>query len=815
MINLQPIHSKIRAELHRRQKLLNREGILFEGPQTDGTGKKKADANNIFAKSTWIRMVGLIKDDKPVIIGGGLLKENQEAYYGFEDMYNSPRNTGDNQYRPMPGVKSISVEYKNTLATLRTATINWTCWSFDDVTKYTPYFLKPGRTVILEWGYSYSDNDMVLHDINEKSPDMILAHKKMMENSFNSNGTYDGMIGLVTNFEWSTRDDGGIDCTTNISSMGLDILKQRITPVDNINVAKTDKNDNRKVELKQNFQTFLRDISTKLEKFKHVDDGGIGNEGMPLQWIKNRFEPSTGADPRSHELYISWGWIEDNILNKYLSKVDAHGVVISSIRSIEPILKDNGDQHTIETAGLAETEGLPPDQLAWQSTKISSHDKLISPDYKFFILPGQSHRNVDDLTDVHPILRDFNKDFPTFQVTDDPAEYKNLKIGYMRNIMFNWNYLITNVFNDASDITSALKKLFERMNENVGIWDLQLVSAPDRPGTLKIVDMNLTKQSVKSLLKIPSELDKYWETVTGGLFHFPVMGKDSIVTAQSLNAKITNEMAMAMMWDNAEEITSPSQMGGIKIVAASKLGSAPGDKDGLIHDIKPGWNFDKFGNKSAGVNSKFDTESGPDVGIEAIDKKGSDSENHDDETAETVKSIHTLKFTEKQFFDFNFKSEDKDTLTGSVYGYWGNLLNTKDTPWLDVMKYLITYDEKESVSIDFDPMVALEISLTLDGISGIFPGNCFTSNYLPSQYKDRVLFQVMSSTQELDASSWKTSIVGKMRISVRDQLDTEKSDRNFLKDEKAENEEQIERTENSETKAELMRRLGYIIPDAL
>jgi hypothetical protein len=52
MINLQPIHSKIRAELHRRQKLLNREGILFEGPQTDGTGKKKADANNIFAKST-------------------------------------------------------------------------------------------------------------------------------------------------------------------------------------------------------------------------------------------------------------------------------------------------------------------------------------------------------------------------------------------------------------------------------------------------------------------------------------------------------------------------------------------------------------------------------------------------------------------------------------------------------------------------------------------------------------------------------------------------------------------------------------------
>jgi len=69
------------------------------------------------------------------------------------------------------------------------------------------------------------------------------------------------------------------------------------------------------------------------------------------------------------------------------------------------------------------------------------------------------------------------------------------------------------------------------------------------------------------------------------------------------------------------------------------------------------------------------------------------------------------------------------------------------------MKFVIAYDTKNSVSIDFDPMTTLEISLTLDGISGIFPGNCFTSNYLPSQYKDRVLFQVFTSTQELDSSS--------------------------------------------------------------
>jgi hypothetical protein len=149
-------------------------------------------------------------------------------------------------------------------------------------------------------------------------------------------------------------------------------------------------------------------------------------------------------------------------------------------------LDNSGYQHSIKSAleaekiSTEEADGLPEGNHAWESTEISNHEHLISPDFNFFILPGQSYRNDDDLT-VHPILANFNKDFPKFKSnrvvggTSEPVAgsstppKKNLQVGLMRNIMFNWNYLITNVFNDASDITSALKKLFERMNENVGI----------------------------------------------------------------------------------------------------------------------------------------------------------------------------------------------------------------------------------------------------------------------------------------------------------------------------------------------------------
>ena len=46
MINLQPIHSKIRAELHRRQKLLNREGIKIDDEHENQNTVKQLTPNS-------------------------------------------------------------------------------------------------------------------------------------------------------------------------------------------------------------------------------------------------------------------------------------------------------------------------------------------------------------------------------------------------------------------------------------------------------------------------------------------------------------------------------------------------------------------------------------------------------------------------------------------------------------------------------------------------------------------------------------------------------------------------------------------------
>ena len=44
------------------------------------------------------------------------------------------------------------------------------------------------------------------------------------ETDTRSGGNFDAMVGLITNWNWKLRDDGGLDCTTNLVSHGSNAL---------------------------------------------------------------------------------------------------------------------------------------------------------------------------------------------------------------------------------------------------------------------------------------------------------------------------------------------------------------------------------------------------------------------------------------------------------------------------------------------------------------------------------------------------------------------------------------------------------------
>ena len=59
----------------------------------------------------------------------------------------------------------------------------------------------------------------------------------------------------------------------------------------------------------------------------------------------------------------------------------------------------------------------------------------------------------------------------------------------------------------------------------------------------------------------------------------------------------------------------------------------------------------------------------------------------------------------------------------------------------------------------------MTLSMTMYGMAAINPGDLFRVDYLPSQYRDKVYFQVTKVSHEISTTSWATSFETVMRIS--------------------------------------------------
>jgi len=56
-----------------------------------------------------------------------------------------------------------------------------------------------------------------------------------------------------------------------------------------------------------------------------------------------------------------------------------------------------------------------------------------------------------------------------------------------------------------------------------------------------------------------------------------------------------------------------------------------------------------------------------------------------------------------------------------------------------------------------NPIYPLEISVTIDGVSGVLPGNCFTLDNVPKLYKDSGIFQIVEVSHDVSADDWTTT----------------------------------------------------------
>lgn len=133
--------------------------------------------------------------------------------------------------RPLPGILSMNLRTHNTFGSLRTATVNFVCWTVKQLEVLEVLFMRPGYTALLEWGHSrylYKEGETIKTDpVNTYAIDFFGTNKKrsvitdlLTQQKKKYQYNYDGMYGVIKNFSWSLRPDGGYDCRIDIVSTG-------------------------------------------------------------------------------------------------------------------------------------------------------------------------------------------------------------------------------------------------------------------------------------------------------------------------------------------------------------------------------------------------------------------------------------------------------------------------------------------------------------------------------------------------------------------------------------------------------------------
>lgn len=132
-------------------------------------------------------------------------------------------------YRPMPGLTSVQVQTTGTLGSLKQATVSFKVWNMNQLNIIEALYFRLGYSMLLEWGHVqyFQNNGTFKKDeiFGIEDPFGEGKRKEQVQQQIaakvkQTNGNYDGMLGVVSNFNWSFNQSGGYDCTLRLIGLG-------------------------------------------------------------------------------------------------------------------------------------------------------------------------------------------------------------------------------------------------------------------------------------------------------------------------------------------------------------------------------------------------------------------------------------------------------------------------------------------------------------------------------------------------------------------------------------------------------------------
>lgn len=133
--------------------------------------------------------------------------------------------------RPRPGITGMNIHSHNRFGSLRTAVVNFQCWSKEQIDALEVLYMRPGYSVLLEWGHSKNlkvNSNGTPAGVEEmdlgldfyKYGDAFSLRNAIRDKKIGNHFGYDAIIGTIKNFNWKLRKDGGYDCSTSLVTSG-------------------------------------------------------------------------------------------------------------------------------------------------------------------------------------------------------------------------------------------------------------------------------------------------------------------------------------------------------------------------------------------------------------------------------------------------------------------------------------------------------------------------------------------------------------------------------------------------------------------
>ena len=208
---------------------------------------------------------------------------------------------------PMPGLISADIKSLNR-GSLKKAIVKFTVHNRQQLQILDILYLRLGYTVLLEWGnsmYKHYENEITtlkkigytlvdnkskfFSDTWTNSPFKILQEIEEMRKNYQ--GNYDGLLGKVSNFNWSFNNDGSYDVELTVISLG-DVIESLSTSIvadsKTLSVVKLTSNNNEQSPLDKNKTSNIILSMLSILKFQNsVSENIKKNPPLTIETVGN------------------------------------------------------------------------------------------------------------------------------------------------------------------------------------------------------------------------------------------------------------------------------------------------------------------------------------------------------------------------------------------------------------------------------------------------------------------------------------------------------------------------------------------------